>query len=51
MNPGRLADAGFDDIISTSWYLVNDSYRLDICLAYPPHITAIAAICIAGAYR
>mmetsp|Transcript_56753 Transcript_56753/g.139275 ORF Transcript_56753/g.139275 Transcript_56753/m.139275 type:complete len:277 (-) Transcript_56753:270-1100(-) len=46
-----LSDAGLEGVISAAWYLINDSYRLDLCLQYPPHIIAIAAINIAGTYR
>ncbi|KAL0084575.1 cyclin [Phycomyces blakesleeanus] len=27
-----------------AWFLVNDSYRTDVCLLYPPHMIALAAI-------
>ncbi|KAG0170654.1 hypothetical protein DFQ29_009164 [Apophysomyces sp. BC1021] len=27
-----------------AWFIVNDSYRTDVCLLYPPHMIAIAAI-------
>ena len=30
--------------------IVNDSYRLDICLLYPPHIIALAAVYLACTY-
>jgi len=46
-----LKDAGLQEVVSTVWYLINDSYRLDLCLEYPPHITAIAAILVAGTYH
>uniref|UniRef100_A0A6U5C647 Cyclin-like domain-containing protein n=1 Tax=Hemiselmis andersenii TaxID=464988 RepID=A0A6U5C647_HEMAN len=45
-----LADSNLQDVASTAWYLINDSYRLDLCLEYPPHIVAIAAIRVAGTY-
>lgn len=27
-----------------AWFIVNDSYRTDVCLLYPPHMIALAAI-------
>lgn len=27
-----------------AWFIVNDSYRTDVCLLYPPHLIALAAI-------
>lgn len=29
-----------------AWFIVNDSYRTDVCLLYPPHMIALAAIYI-----
>lgn len=29
-----------------AWFIVNDSYRTDVCLLYPPHTIALAAIYI-----
>ncbi|EJD05692.1 cyclin-like protein [Fomitiporia mediterranea MF3/22] len=30
--------------IQNAWFLINDTYRSDICLVYPPHLIAIAAL-------
>ncbi|KAH8117199.1 cyclin-like protein [Phellopilus nigrolimitatus] len=30
--------------IQNAWFLINDTYRSDICLLYPPHLIAIAAL-------
>ncbi|XP_006460431.1 hypothetical protein AGABI2DRAFT_220473, partial [Agaricus bisporus var. bisporus H97] len=30
--------------LQTAWFIVNDTYRSDICLLYPPHLIAVAAI-------
>ncbi|KAF9442492.1 cyclin-like protein [Macrolepiota fuliginosa MF-IS2] len=30
--------------LQTAWFIINDTYRSDICLLYPPHLIAIAAI-------
>ncbi|KAL5490170.1 SSN8 [Sanghuangporus weigelae] len=30
--------------IQDAWFLINDTYRSDICLLYPPHLIAIAAL-------
>ncbi|KAI9258545.1 cyclin-like protein [Sporodiniella umbellata] len=27
-----------------AWFIINDSYRTDICLLYPPHLIALSAI-------
>lgn len=44
-----VTDLGQEDILlSTAWKIVNDSYRSDICLLYPPYLTALAAIHMAA---
>ncbi|KAJ7160731.1 cyclin-like protein [Mycena filopes] len=30
--------------LQTAWFIVNDSYRSELCLLYPPHLIAVAAI-------
>ncbi|KAJ6607889.1 cyclin-like protein [Mycena sp. CBHHK59/15] len=30
--------------LQTAWFIVNDTYRSELCLLYPPHLIAIAAI-------
>ncbi|KAL0948916.1 hypothetical protein HGRIS_009025 [Hohenbuehelia grisea] len=30
--------------LQTAWFILNDTYRSSICLLYPPHLIAIAAI-------
>lgn len=30
--------------LQTAWFIINDTYRSEICLLYPPHMIAIAAI-------
>ncbi|KAJ7499689.1 cyclin-like protein [Mycena latifolia] len=30
--------------LQTAWFIVNDSYRSELCLLYPPHLLAIAAL-------
>ncbi|KAF8173835.1 cyclin-like protein [Mycena galopus ATCC 62051] len=30
--------------LQTAWFIVNDSYRSELCLLYPPHLVAIAAL-------
>lgn len=42
-----VADAGVTDCLQTAWNIVNDSYRTDVCLVYPPHLVAVAAIYMA----
>lgn len=41
-------DAKMTDLLSSAWPILNDSYRTDACLRYPPYLTAIACIYIAG---
>ncbi|CAI2182075.1 3181_t:CDS:2 [Funneliformis geosporum] len=30
--------------VQWAWYIINDSYRIDLCLLYPPHVIAAAAL-------
>ncbi|KAJ6579550.1 cyclin-like protein [Mycena vulgaris] len=30
--------------LQTAWFIVNDTYRSELCLLYPPHLIAIAAL-------
>ncbi|KAF8075825.1 cyclin-like protein [Lyophyllum atratum] len=30
--------------LQTAWFIINDTYRSDLCLLHPPHIIAIAAL-------
>ncbi|KIY45061.1 cyclin-like protein [Fistulina hepatica ATCC 64428] len=30
--------------LQTAWFIINDTYRSDICLLYEPHLIAVAAI-------
>ncbi|KAI7693114.1 hypothetical protein SSS_08079 [Sarcoptes scabiei] len=36
-----------ESILSTAWNVVNDSYRTDVCLLYPPHQIALACLHLA----
>ncbi|KAH7642706.1 cyclin C [Dermatophagoides farinae] len=36
-----------DSMLSTAWNVVNDSFRTDVCLLYPPHQIALACLHIA----
>ncbi|KAJ6222947.1 hypothetical protein RDWZM_001492 [Blomia tropicalis] len=36
-----------DSILPTAWNVVNDSFRTDVCLLYPPHQIALACLHIA----
>lgn len=42
------SDAAMTDLLATSWPILNDSYRTDACLRYPPYLIAIACIFIAA---
>ncbi|KAH9853333.1 cyclin-like protein [Lenzites betulinus] len=30
--------------VQTAWFIINDTYRSELCLLYPPHLIAIAAL-------
>ncbi|KAH8106330.1 cyclin-like protein [Cristinia sonorae] len=30
--------------LQMAWFIINDTYRSDLCLLYPPHLIAVAAI-------
>lgn len=42
------ADAHLTDLLATAWPILNDSFRSDACLLYPPYLIAIACIFMAG---
>jgi len=42
------SDAAISDCFQTAWAILNDSYRTDLCLLYPPYIIAIACIFMAA---
>lgn len=42
------ADANMTDLLTSAWPILNDSYRTDACLRYPPYLIAVACIFIAG---
>ncbi|EIW62296.1 cyclin-like protein [Trametes versicolor FP-101664 SS1] len=33
-----------DVAVQTAWFIINDTYRSELCLLYPPHLIAITAI-------
>ncbi|KAG6375238.1 cyclin-like protein [Boletus reticuloceps] len=33
-----------DDALQIAWSIINDTYRSDLCLLYPPHLLAITAL-------
>ncbi|THU77953.1 hypothetical protein K435DRAFT_70860 [Dendrothele bispora CBS 962.96] len=39
---GRLESS--ENALQMAWFIINDSYRSNLCLLYPPHLIAIAAI-------
>ncbi|KAI8984896.1 cyclin-like protein [Trametes punicea] len=39
---GKLELSG--PAVQTAWFIINDTYRSELCLLYPPHMIAIAAI-------
>ena len=44
-----ISDIGQEStLLATSWKIVNDSYRTDLCLLQPPYLIALAAIHMAA---
>ncbi|KAF6140150.1 hypothetical protein GIB67_028956 [Kingdonia uniflora] len=46
-----LQDAGMTDVTQLSWGLVNDTYKMDLILIYPPYMIALACIYIASVLK
>ncbi|XP_042482751.1 cyclin-C1-1-like [Macadamia integrifolia] len=46
-----LQDAGMTDLTHLSWGLVNDTYKMDVILIYPPYMIALACIHIASVLK
>lgn len=46
-----IANARLEHLLFDSWAVVNDSYKVDLCLQYPPHVIAIASMMVAAAMR
>lgn len=38
-----------DSALQMAWFIINDTYRSDLCLVYSPHIIALAAVYMAFA--
>lgn len=45
------ADFSLSDLLPAAWPILNDSYKTDACLKYPPYLIAIACIFIAATLR
>lgn len=37
-----------DELVQEAWIIINDSYRTDLCLCYPPRWIALAAVLLAA---
>ncbi|KAL0369428.1 UNVERIFIED_CONTAM: Cyclin-C1-2 [Sesamum angustifolium] len=46
-----LQDAGMNDAMLVTWAIVNDTYKMDLILIYPPHLVALACIYIASVQK
>eukprot|EP01018_Ginkgo_biloba_P035706 Gb_35895 [translate_table: standard] len=46
-----LQDAGLTDLTAMAWSLVNDSYRTDLILIYPPYMIALACIYVVSVLK
>ncbi|KAJ9697425.1 hypothetical protein PVL29_009305 [Vitis rotundifolia] len=46
-----LQDANLNDLTQLSWGIVNDTYKMDLILIYPPHLIALACIYIASVHK
>lgn len=42
------SDSSMTDLLTSAWPILNDSYRTDACLLYPPYLISISCIFIAG---
>ncbi|KAL0436189.1 UNVERIFIED_CONTAM: Cyclin-C1-2 [Sesamum radiatum] len=49
--PQLLQDAGMNDAMLVTWAIVNDTYKMDLILIYPPHLIALACIYIASVQK
>jgi len=44
-----IADIGVENVLlQTAWSILNDSYRTDICVLYPPYLIALTCIYMAS---
>lgn len=39
-----MSDAGLKNYLQFAWLMINDSYRTELCLLYPPYMVALAVI-------
>eukprot|EP01083_Nonionella_stella_P075509 205321_1 len=46
-----LMDCNMQQSIQTAWEIVNDSYRTDLCLLYPPYMIAIACVHMTASFH
>ncbi|PIA35905.1 hypothetical protein AQUCO_03400059v1 [Aquilegia coerulea] len=46
-----LQDAGMTELTQLSWGLLNDTYKMDVILIYPPYMIALACIYIASVLK
>eukprot|EP00899_Mesostigma_viride_P019080 jgi/Mesvir1/27173/Mv20833-RA.1 len=46
-----LSDAGLKDLTQEAWSLVNDMFRTDLVLCYPPYLLAVAAVLMVATLR
>ncbi|XP_008792922.1 cyclin-C1-1-like [Phoenix dactylifera] len=46
-----LQDAGITDLTQVAWGLVNDTYKMDLILIYPPYMIALACIYIGSVLK
>jgi cyclin C len=42
------SDASLADLSQNAWAALNDSYRTDVALVYPPHLLAVAVVYLAS---
>lgn len=46
-----VSDLGDESLLPVSWRIVNDTYRCDICLLYPPYLIALACLHMAAVFK
>lgn len=45
------SDSATTDLLPSAWPILNDSYRTDACLRYPPYLIAVACIFMAASVQ
>ena len=46
-----VSDLSDDTLLPVAWRIINDTYRSDICLLYPPYLIALACLHMAAVMK